>query len=138
MLATIAIWMAAAIMLGFGGGQWIIRIWSGGRSVPSASLMWWMIAFGFGQSCAIAAATLLSGVGRLTSQLIGGALMVIVGVPLGIYLCRRVGPSGVAISQTIVSLAIAMPAALYEIGLMFRAADAKAARGIESSVTDES
>jgi O-antigen/teichoic acid export membrane protein len=113
LLILIGVWIPAALCLSIVGKR-IIYTWAGSAAVPStillASMLLFALALGLGQ----VVSNFLNGLGRLESQLVGASIMALVHVPLALWLVRRFGIAGVAISQTALQLAIAVPLAYWQ------------------------
>jgi O-antigen/teichoic acid export membrane protein len=105
---TTGVWLASALGI-YLLGDWFIRWWLGPEALPTFSLKVWMIAFVGLHGLLLWVTTPLKGVGRLGSQLIGGAAMMVLFIPLAVWLCVRYGAAGVPIAQSVVILLVGLP-----------------------------
>jgi O-antigen/teichoic acid export membrane protein len=121
LLFVVTAWIPAAVALSL-GGQWIIKIWAGPEAVPDRLLLTSMLLFTLAQGLGLVVSFLLNGLGRLKSQLVGGTIMAVLHVPLVLFLTGRAGVASVAISQTILMFAIALPLAFGEVFVVLRRA----------------
>jgi O-antigen/teichoic acid export membrane protein len=116
---VVGAWVPAAVALSL-VGQWIIKMWAGPAAVPSRMLLTAMLLFALAQGLGLVVSYLLNGVGRLRSQLVGGTLMALLHVPVVLFLAGRVGVASVAVSQTVLMFAIALPLAFAEVFAVLR------------------
>ncbi|HEY7120314.1 MAG TPA: MATE family efflux transporter [Tepidisphaeraceae bacterium] len=105
---VLAVWAPLALVLCFAGPT-IIRLWAGPAAIPPTSLLVALVFYALSLVLGMVVAYPLNGIGELSSQMIGGGIMALLHVPLAIYLCGKMGPTGVAISQTALQLGIAIP-----------------------------
>jgi O-antigen/teichoic acid export membrane protein len=102
------VWVPLATVLVLAGPT-IIRLWAGPAAVPSLSMLVALVFYALSLVLGMVVAYPLNGIGELSSQLIGGGIMAVLHVPLAFYLCRKMGPTGVAVSQTALQFGIAIP-----------------------------
>jgi O-antigen/teichoic acid export membrane protein len=105
---TIGLWVLAAVGIYF-IGDWFIGWWLGPEALPTYELKVWMIAFVGLHGLLLWVTTPLKGVGQLGSQLIGGAVMMAIFIPLAVWLCLRYGAAGVPMAQAAVILLVGLP-----------------------------
>jgi O-antigen/teichoic acid export membrane protein len=105
---ALAVWAPLAVVLVLAGPA-IIHAWAGPAAVPSLAMLIVLVFYALSLVLGMVVAYPLNGIGELSSQLIGGGLMALLHVPLALYLCRKFGPTGVAVSQTVLQLGIAIP-----------------------------
>jgi O-antigen/teichoic acid export membrane protein len=117
--AVCVLWLPIALFLGL-AGQWIIRIWAGPNAVPDRVLLWSMLAFTLAQALGTIVSHLLNGVGAMSSQIVGGAIMAALHIPLSLLLCARVGIAGVPISQAALMFTVAVPLAFFHVLRLIR------------------
>ncbi len=105
---TLGVWVlgAAGIYL---LGDPFIHWWLGPEAMPTTSLKLWMIVFVGLQGVFLWLTTPLKGLGRLRVQIISGAAMTCLFVPLAVWLCGHYGAAGVPMAQSIVILLIGLP-----------------------------
>lgn len=108
LMKTLGVWCVAGAAI-YLMGDWFILWWLGEEALPTSSLKIWMIAFIGLHGLLLWLTTPLKGVGRLRSQLISGAAMMGVFIPLAVWLCGRYGAAGVPIAQSAVILLIGLP-----------------------------
>jgi len=118
---VVAAWVPAAVALSL-CGRWIIRVWAGPAAVPDRLLLSAMLLFTLAQALGLVVSYLLNGVGRLKSQIVGGAVMAVLHVPLVLFLAGRVGVASVALSQAILMFTVALPLAFAESWAVLREA----------------
>jgi O-antigen/teichoic acid export membrane protein len=105
---TLGVWLlgAAGIYL---FGDAFIHWWLGPEAMPTTSLKIWMIVFVGLQGVFLWLTTPLKGLGRLRVQIISGAAMTCLFIPLAVWLCGDYGAAGIPIAQSIVILLIGLP-----------------------------
>lgn len=108
LMKTLGVWCVAGTAI-YLMGDWFILWWLGEEALPTRSLKVWMIAFIGLHGLLLWLTTPLKGVGRLWSQLVSGAAMMAVFIPLAVWLCGRYGAAGVPIAQSAVILLIGLP-----------------------------
>ncbi|MEZ6190337.1 MAG: hypothetical protein R3C45_03500 [Phycisphaerales bacterium] len=108
LIKTLGIWCFAAAGI-YIIGDTFIRWWLGDEALPSTALKVWMIVFVGVHGLLIWLTTPLKGVGRLRGQVVSGAVMMVVFIPLAVWLCGRYGAAGVPIAQTVVIVLIGLP-----------------------------
>lgn len=108
LMKTLGVWAVAAVGIYLLGDRFILW-WLGEEALPTRALKVWMIVFIGLHGLLLWATTPLKGIGRLRGQLVGGAAMMVVFIPLAVWLCRRYGAAGVPIAQSAVILLIGLP-----------------------------
>jgi O-antigen/teichoic acid export membrane protein len=103
------LWLPAAIGISL-LGKWFIRVWAGPEAVPTTLLLLSMLVFTLSFSLNNVVTNLLNGAGALSSQIATTLIMAAVHIPLAWWLCGKVGPAGVVISQTALLFLLLIPA----------------------------
>lgn len=103
------LWLPAAIAISV-LGKWFIHIWAGPEAVPTTLMLLSMALFTLSYALNSVVTNLLNGVGALSSQIVTIFIMAVVHIPLAWWLCGKVGPAGVVISQTALLFFLLIPA----------------------------
>lgn len=105
---VIVFWGCSAVILIFFGKR-IVRLWAGEHAVPDSLLLTTMVIYTLSHLLGMIVSFPLNGIAKLKSQLISTGIMAAIHLPLSLWLCGRLGPAGVAASQTICMALVSIP-----------------------------
>ncbi len=105
---TVLVWVVTAAGI-FAIGDWFIALWLGEVALPTALLKIWMVVFIGLYGLLLWVTNPLKGTGQLGVQVVSGALMIGVAIPLAVWLCGEYDAAGVPIALSFVIALIGLP-----------------------------
>jgi len=105
---VLGMWVIAAVAMAL-LGKWVIRVWAGPDAVPSTGLLWAMLIYALSYGGGLVVAQPLNGSAQVGKQVLAAAVTAALNIPLALLLSDWLGVSGVALSQGLLMLTVAIP-----------------------------